>query len=87
MSVASPRRIRLLSALTAGAMARAKNHDMSTVKMTPPPSSRMKRMSMKMKTRAMTIKPARQMKPGLTGQPGRGVSVDMPPRYRARTAS
>ena len=44
-------------------------------------------MIMKMKTRAMTMKPARQMKPGLTGQPGRGVSVDMPPRYRARTSS
>ncbi len=38
-------------------------------------------MKMKMKTRAMTMKPARQMKPGLTGHPGRGVS-DMASRYR-----
>jgi hypothetical protein len=37
-----------------------------------------------MKTSAITMKPARQMKPGLTGQPGRGVSMDIPTRYRPR---
>ena len=79
--VAKPRFMRRASRSTAGAIAMAANHDMSTVKMTLPPSWMM---NCSISPRAMTASTTRPTRHTL---PGRRVTSCVPQSWADRTCT